>query len=87
MSDPDWGAAPQDTSTHDALGPDVGDRPAARGANEPVQQMADAIGRTDGSPGDLTDLSRTELLALARRRGIGADTMSKAELVEALRPA
>ncbi len=87
MSDPEWGAAPQDTSTHDALGADEADRSAARTANEPVQQMADAIGSTDGAPGDLTDLGRAELLALARRRGIGADGMSRAQLIALLRGA
>ena len=59
---------------------------AARIANAAANTSRSKVGRKGGKAGDYADRTKDELLKRAREIGIkGRSTMSKAELIEALR--
>ena len=83
----DHGPSVKDDSLYEKLR-DEGEskEKAARIANAAANTSRSAVGRKGGRSGDYEDWTKQELLARARELGIeGRSSMSKAQLVDALR--
>ncbi|GAA4397616.1 hypothetical protein GCM10023168_02740 [Fodinibacter luteus] len=81
------GPSVKDPELYEALRDDGASKEkAARIANAAANTSRSAVGRKGGRAGDYDDWTKKELLARAREVGIeGRSTMSKSELVDALR--
>ena len=83
----DPGPSVKDPEVYEALRDDGASKEkAARIANAAAARGRSAVGRRGGEASDYEDMTKDELLSRARTIGIeGRSTMSKAELIKALR--
>ena len=83
----DPGPSVKDKDLYESLRDDGASKEkAARIANAAANSSRSSVGRKGGSHGDYEDWSKEELLKRAREIGIeGRSSMSKAELISALR--
>lgn len=83
----DPGPSVKDPELYEALRDDGASKEkAARIANAAARTSRSAVGKKGGEAEDYPDRTKAELLVRARELGIeGRSTMSKAELIDALR--
>lgn len=81
------GPSVKDPELYDALRREGNSKEkSARIANAAARTSRSAVGRKGGKAGDYEDLTKAELMDRARTVGIkGRSTMTKAELIDALR--
>ncbi|GAA1391358.1 DUF7218 family protein [Luteococcus peritonei] len=83
----DPGPSVKDPEMYEALREDGASKEkAARIANAAARSSRSAVGRKGGESGSYEDMTKDELMQRARKVGIeGRSTMTKDELIEALR--